>query len=152
NNLGKILRPYRDGVAPADNPLIGRPGVEPVGYAYGTRAPLVRARDPRSGAVWEVGNGLSEVEELYLRVPGDDYGWPLTTFGTWYDGTVISDKTEAPGIQSPALHWTPSIAPSSIALYLGDRYPQWHGDLFVGALIAKHLRRVRLVDGKPVEQ
>jgi glucose/arabinose dehydrogenase/cytochrome c2 len=152
NHLGKILRLDRDGVAPADNPLVGRPGALPEIYAYGTRAPLGLTRDPRSGSIWVVENGPRGGDELNLLEPGADYGWPLTTYGTWYDGTIISDKTEATGIQSPALHWTPSIAPSSVALYLGDRYPLWDGDLFVGALIAKHLRRVRLVDGKPVEQ
>jgi cytochrome c2 len=152
NHLGKILRLDRDGVAPRDNPMVGKSGVLPEIYAYGTRAPLGLVRDTRNGSLWEVENGPMGGDELNLLKPGADYGWPITTYGTWYDGTIISDKQEAPGIESPAVHWEPSIAPSSVAMSLSDQYPAWKGDFFVGALIAKHLRRVRLLDGRPVEQ
>jgi glucose/arabinose dehydrogenase/cytochrome c2 len=152
NHLGKILRLDRDGSAPKDNPFFGKPGVLPEIFAFGTRAPLGLARDPRDGSIWETENGPRGGDELNLLKAGADYGWPITTYGTWYDGSIISDKTEAPGIEAPAVYWVPSIAPSSLALCLGDKYPGWKGDFFVGALIAKHLRRVRLRDGKPVEQ
>jgi glucose/arabinose dehydrogenase/cytochrome c2 len=152
NHLGKILRLDRDGAAPADNPLIGKPNTLPEIYAYGTRAPLGLARDSRNGSIWEVENGPRGGDELNLLKRGADYGWPIVTHGTWYDGTVISEKTEAPGIEPPAVYWVPSIAPSSVAISLSDNYPAWKGDLFVGALMAKHLRRVRIRNGQAVEQ
>lgn len=152
NHLGKILRLDRDGAAPADNPLIGKPNTLPEIYAYGTRAPLGLARDSRDGSIWEVENGPRGGDELNLLKRGADYGWPIVTYGTWYDGSAISDKTAAPGIEPPAVYWVPSIAPSSVAISLSDKYPAWKGDFFVGALIAKHLRRVRIRNGQPVEQ
>lgn len=152
NHIAKILRLDRDGKAPKDNPKFDDPAALPEIYAYGVRAPLGLARDPRTGAVWEIENGPRGGDELNLLKPGANYGWPITTYGTEYSGEPITDLREAPGIESPTVYWTPSIAPSSVAVYTGERYPQWTGDLFVGALIGQHLRRIRLKDGEPVEQ
>jgi glucose/arabinose dehydrogenase/cytochrome c2 len=152
NHLAKILRLDRDGVAPPDNPFVGKPGVLAEIYAIGTRAPLGLVRDPRNGSVWEVENGPKGGDELNLLKAGGDYGWPITTYGTEYTGESITELREAPGIESPITYWVPSIAPSSLALSYSNKYPQWQGDFFVGALIAKHLRRVRVRDGKTVEQ
>ena len=40
------------------------------------------------------------------------------------------------------MFWVPSISPSSIMFYTGDRFPSWKGNLFVGALNGKQLQRV----------
>ncbi len=152
NDIAKILRLDRDGKAPKDNPRFDDPKARPEIFAYGLRAPMDLVRDPRNGDLWEIENGPRGGDELNRLKSGGNYGWPITTHGIEYTGETISDRTEAPGIESPVVVWTPSIAPSSLALYLGKRYPQWNGDFFAGALIAQHLRRVRLKDGKAVEQ
>lgn len=152
NHIAKILRLDRDGRAPKDNPKYADKSALPEIYAYGVRAPLGLTRDPRTGAIWEIENGPRGGDELNLLKPGGNYGWPITTYGTEYSGQPITDKREAPGIVSPSVYWVPSIAPSSVAFYAGDRYPGWKGNFFVGALIGQHLRRVRLEGGKPVEQ
>jgi glucose/arabinose dehydrogenase len=61
-----------------------------------------------------------------------------------YSGAYVSPYTERRGLEQPVIYWTPSIAPSGLALYRGDKFPAWDGDLFVGALAFKHLRRVHL--------
>jgi glucose/arabinose dehydrogenase/cytochrome c2 len=152
NDLGKILRLDRDGRPPADNPFIGNRDVLPEIYAWGVRAPLGLARDPRSGQIWENENGPKGGDELNLIKRGANYGWPIATYGTEYTGEEITAVREAPGIEPPVTYWTPSIAPSGLALNTGDRYAHWRGDLFLGALAGQHLRRVRVQNGKVVEQ
>lgn len=152
NHLAKILRLDRDGKAPADNPFIGTPGALPEIYAYGTRAPLGITRDPRNGAIWAVENGPQGGDELNLIKAGANYGWPITTYGLEYTGEVISELQQAPGIESPVTYWFPAIAPSSIALYLGDKLPRWYGNLFVGTLRGQHLLRLSVENGVVVEQ
>jgi glucose/arabinose dehydrogenase len=69
-----------------------------------------------------------------------------------YSGTPITDRTAAPGMEQPVVHWTPSIAVCGMAFYTGDRIPTWTGDLFVTGLVAEELRRVRIRDGQVTEQ
>ena len=83
---------------------------------------------------------------------GANYGWPKITYGIDYSGAIISDKTALPGMEQPVVYWVPSIAPSGMAFYDGDRLPKWKGDLFVGALAGAHLRRLRLDGAKVAEQ
>jgi glucose/arabinose dehydrogenase/cytochrome c2 len=152
NDLAKILRLDRDGKPPADNPFIGKPGVLPEIYALGVRSPEGLYRDPRDGRIWENEHGPKGGDELNILKPGANYGWPIATYGTEYSGEQITSVREAPGLESPLLYWTPSIAPSGLTINTGDRYPQWRGDVFVGALAGKHLRRVRMKDDRPIEQ
>jgi len=79
-----------------------------------------------------------------LDAPGGNYGWPAITYGIDYSGAIISELTHAPGMQQPVVHWTPSIAPSGLAFYTGDAFPNWRGDAFVGALKSRHLRRLEM--------
>jgi len=152
NDIGKILRLDRNGVPPADNPFQGQPDARPEIFALGVRGPLGLMRDPRDGSIWETENGPRGGDELNLIKPGANYGWPITTYGTEYSGQPITDKREAPGIESPIAYWVPSISPSGLTLNLGDRYPLWKGDFFSGALSGRQLRRIRVHDGKVVEQ
>jgi glucose/arabinose dehydrogenase len=39
----------------------------------------------------------------------------------------------APGVELPLLLWIPSIAPTGLTFYTGDRLPAWKGNLFVGS-------------------
>lgn len=80
---------------------------------------------------------------------GRNYGWPVATFGVDYSGAQVTPYTSRPGMEDPRLHWTPSIAPSGMTLYRGEQFPDWNGDLFVTALVAREVRRVML-DGERV--
>ena len=71
---------------------------------------------------------------MNILKPGANYGWPKITYGIDYSGAIISDKKALPGMEQPVVYWVPSIAPSGMAFYAGDKFPEWKGDLFVGAL------------------
>jgi glucose/arabinose dehydrogenase len=82
-------------------------------------------------------------DEVNILLPGHNYGWPLVSTGRNYTGTLVSDQPWArPGMDNPRIHWVPSISPSSILWYTGDRFPQWKNSLFVGALTTKQLLRI----------
>jgi glucose/arabinose dehydrogenase len=153
SDLGKIVRLKDDGSVPADNPFIGQRGVRPEIYTWGHRNEQGLLYDAKSGRLWETEHGPRGGDELNLIVAGKNYGWPVITYGMDYSGAYVSPYTERPGLEQPVIYWTPSIAPSGLALYRGDLFPAWDGDLFVGALAFKHLRRVHLdADGEVVSQ
>jgi glucose/arabinose dehydrogenase len=150
--LGKVVRLDRDGRPAAGNPFAGRPDARPEIWSYGHRNPQGLLVDPRDGAVWEHEHGPRGGDEINRVRPGLNYGWPRTTHGVDYSGEVISKEQTARGIEPPLLVWVPSIAPSGFALYLGDRFPGWKGDFFVGGLAERSLRRVRIREGEATLQ
>jgi len=81
-----------------------------------------------------------------------NYGWPAITYGVDYSGAQISPYTEWEGMAQPEHYWVPSIAPSGLAVYTGDLFPEWKGDLFVGALVNKEVRRLDISAGKVVSE
>lgn len=152
SDLGKLVRIDRDGQPPADNPFIGKPGVRPEIYTWGHRNALGLLCDPRNGDIWLHENGPKGGDEVNLIKPGLNYGWPKTTYGIDYSGDQITKFTELPDVEPPIVVWVPSIAPSGFALYLGDKFPQWKGDFFVGALAEQSVRRLRIRDHMWTEQ
>jgi glucose/arabinose dehydrogenase len=149
NDAGKIVRLRDDGSVPEDNPFVGHPGVRPEIYVYGNRNPQGLAVDPRSGAIFENEHGPRGGDEVNLIQPGRNYGWPVITYGINYDGTIITTETARPGMEQPLVYWVPSIGPSGMTVYTGDRFPHWKGNLFVGAMAGTHLRRI-VLDGTRV--
>src|SRR5690606_13492535 len=103
---------------------------------------------PANGQIWSAEHGPLGGDELNWIRPGLNYGWPLITHGTNYNGTPITDKTEAPGLESPIIHWTPSIAVCAIEFYRGPLFPKWNHNLFVTALRYEELRRLVIKDQK----
>ncbi|NTU93232.1 MAG: PQQ-dependent sugar dehydrogenase [Chlorobiaceae bacterium] len=152
NHLGSIIRINPDGTVPEDNPFRHKPGARPEIFTYGNRNVQGIAIHPVSGEIWFHEHGPLGGDELNILKKGANYGWPIVTYGIDYSGSVISDKTEAPGITAPILHWSPCIAPSGMAFYTGDRYPEWKGNLFVGSLVQMHLRRLILNGNKVTGQ
>ncbi|HMA15998.1 MAG: PQQ-dependent sugar dehydrogenase [Bacteroidota bacterium] len=149
NHLGTIVRLNDDGSVPEDNPFVGRDDARPEIFSYGHRNVQGLALHPETGEVWAHEHGPQGGDEVNLLKPGANYGWPAVTYGIDYSGAIISEKSEAPGMEPPVLHWTPSIAPSGMTFYDGEAFPEWRGDLFVGALSHLHLRRLEL-DGREV--
>lgn len=149
NHAGKVLRLRDDGTVPDDNPFIGQANVRPEIFTYGNRNPQGLALDPNSGALFENEHGPRGGDEINLLQAGRNYGWPVITYGINYDGTIITNETARAGMEQPLVYWAPSIGPSGMAVYTGDRFPRWKGNLFVGAMAGTHLRRV-VLDGTRV--
>jgi glucose/arabinose dehydrogenase len=148
-DAGKILRLRDDGTIPADNPFVNRPDVRGEIFTYGNRNPQGLAIDPQTGALYENEHGPRGGDEINLLGSGMNYGWPLITYGINYDGTKITDERSRPGMEQPLVYWVPSIGPSGMVLYTGDRFSRWKGNLFMGAMAGTHLRRV-VLDGQRV--
>jgi glucose/arabinose dehydrogenase len=149
NDFGKVVRLRDDGSVPPDNPFVSRPDVLPEIYSYGHRNVQGIARRPGTTEVWIHEHGPKGGDEINILSAGANFGWPAVTYGLDYSGAVVSELREAPGMEQPVLYWVPSIAPSGMDFYHGERFPNWHGDLFVGALAARELRRLDL-DGTRV--
>lgn len=147
NHLGAVVRLNLDGSIPADNPEIedGAPGV----YSYGHRNAQGIARNPATGSVWELEHGARGGDEINILAPAANYGWPVITYGINYDGTIITEEREREGLAQPIWYWNPSIAPSGMMFYTGDRFEHWQGDLFVSALAGSKIERLE-IDGDRV--
>lgn len=146
---GSVVRIGTDGSVPGDNPFGGgsTPGAGanlPELYTWGHRNPQGIAVDPETGRVWVNEHGPRGGDEINLLVPGANYGWPRVTGGVAYSGAVIAESPPPSGMAPPLLEWTPSIAPSGMTFVTAGRYPQWRGDVLVGALAGRHLRRLDL--------
>jgi len=152
NHQGTVVRINPDGSIPDDNPFKDREGAQPEIYSYGHRNVHGMFRDPETGTVWSHEYGALGGDELNILKPGANYGWPIVTHSRNYSGTIISRKTEAPGIEPPVTYWTPSISPSGMTVYRGDKFPQWQGDIFVGALTPGHLRRLEMAGDQVTSQ
>jgi glucose/arabinose dehydrogenase len=143
NHVGKTLRLRDDGSVPADNPFVGRAGAKPENFTYGHRNGYGLAFHPETGELWQAEIGPMGGDEVNVLLPGHNYGWPLVSTGRNYTGTLVSDSPWArPGMDNPRMHWVPSISPSSIMFYTGDKFPRWRNSLFVGALTTQQLLRV----------
>lgn len=147
---GKIVRLHDDGRVPADNPFVGRPDALPEIWSYGHRSLQGLAIHPETGELWATEHGAQGGDELNLIVRGGNYGWPVIGYGVQYGGEPIHATREREGMQQPVQHWTPSIGPSGLAFYQGDRFPEWRGSALVGGLAGVSLARVPLlkVDGE----
>ncbi|MBV9504903.1 MAG: PQQ-dependent sugar dehydrogenase [Acidobacteriia bacterium] len=143
NDAGKTLRLRDDGTVPEDNPFAGRAGVRPEIFTYGHRNAYGLAVHPETGELWEAEIGPMGGDEVNILLPGHNYGWPLVSMGRNYTGTLVSDQPWArPGMDNPRMFWVPSISPSSMIFYTGDKFPKWKNNLFVGALTTAQLVRV----------
>ncbi|HAI73749.1 MAG TPA: PQQ-dependent sugar dehydrogenase [Alteromonas australica] len=150
NHFGTIVRINSDGTVPTDNPFTE--GDAPEVFSYGHRNVQGVTVHPQTGKVWAMEHGPKGGDEVNLINKGANYGWPVITYGIDYSGEVISDKTHKEGMAQPWLYWDPSIAPSGMAFYTGDMFPEWEGDLLVGSLKFTHLRRVEVNNGQPADQ
>jgi glucose/arabinose dehydrogenase len=147
NHLGAVVRLNLDGSIPGDNPVIenGAPGV----YSFGHRNAQGIARNPSTGSIWTHEHGARGGDEINILAAGDNYGWPVITYGINYNGTIITEEREREGLTQPIWYWNPSIAPSGMDFYTGDAFEHWQGDLFVSALAGSSVERLE-IDGDRV--
>ncbi len=150
SHVGKLLRLNDDGSVPDDNPFIGLAGHKPEIYSYGHRNQQGLAVHPDTGVVYATEHGPQNGDELNVIQAGGNYGWPIVSYGRHYDGIRVSKQFWTEGMQEPAVLWIPSIATSGLAIYTGDRFPEWQGNLFVGSMQVGqiprtgHLERIEL--------
>jgi glucose/arabinose dehydrogenase len=140
DHAGAVVRTAVDGSVPDDNP-------KPEGWL-----PELWSKGHRNiqGAVWDpVTDGLITVEhgarggdEINLAEAGKNYGWPEISYGVHYSGERIGLGRQAEGFEQPLYYWDPSIAPSGAVVYEGEMFPEWTGDLLIGALRGAHLARI----------
>jgi glucose/arabinose dehydrogenase len=143
NHVGKTLRLKDDGTVPPDNPFVGRAGAKPEIYTYGHRNGYGLTVNPDTGEVWQAEIGPLGGDEINILLPGHNYGWPLVSMGRNYTGTLVSDEPFfRKGMDNARMFWVPSISPSSLTFYNGDRFKGWKGSLFVGGLTNRSLIRV----------
>ena len=131
NHSGTIILLNADGSVPGANPFNGDAKKEI--WSYGHRNPQGLTRDA-SGRLWAVEHGPQGGDEINHIEPGQNYGWPVITYGEQYGGGKIGIGTHQEGMVQPKFHWTPSIAPSGYMIYSGKLFPQWTGHHFIGSL------------------
>jgi glucose/arabinose dehydrogenase len=147
NHLGKLVRIMPDGTPYAGNPKKG--GWRPEIWSIGHRNAQGAALNPATGKLWTVEHGARGGDEVNVPEAGKNYGWPVITYGRDYTYLKIGEGTHKAGMEQPIYYWDPSIAPSGAAFYTGDRFPEWKGNLFVGALAGQALHRL-VLDGETI--
>jgi glucose/arabinose dehydrogenase len=153
NHHGSVIRLHDDGRVPADNPFVGKTGWKPEKVDLGHRNQQGAALHPQTGVLWTHEHGPQGGDEVNIIRAGVNYGWPVITYGVNYgSGTKIGEGTHKEGMAQPLYYWVPSIAPSGMAFYTGDKFPKWQGDLFVGSLKFELLVRLKLDGDKVVKE
>lgn len=143
---GKILRLRDDGTPAPGNPFAGKPGYRAEIFSMGHRNSLGLTVHPVTGDVWNNENGPYGGDEVNIIKAGQNYGWPRVSFGREYGGVKIVSFME--GMVQPVIFWAPSVAPSGMTFYTGDRFPDWKNNLLVGAMLGGavqgvgHLERI----------
>lgn len=149
SHCGKLIRLKENGEAAPGNPFVE--SGDPFVWTYGHRNPQGLDMRPGTQELWSAEMGPRGGDEINLIKAGKNYGWPIATYGREYSGGRIGPQT-APGVENPIIHWVPSISPSAIHFYRGDKFPNWKGQLFVGNLSGQHLRRLELQGQKVVKE
>ena len=144
SHLGKTIRINDDGSVPSDNPFANSSDAEPEVWSYGHRNIQGLAYDALRNQVWASEHGSRGGDEVNQIEGGENYGWPVATHSREYSGGLISAAQSLPGMIDPEVIWTPSIAPSGLAVYTGDRFPDWQGDLFAGGLVTQNIHHIDL--------
>jgi len=148
NHIGKIVRIKPGGGAAADNPFLNREDARPEVWSVGHRNVQAAALNPATGELWTVEHGARGGDEVNIPGKGRNYGWPVISYGVHYSGEKIGEGTRKPGLEQPAFYWDPSIAPSGMAFYTGDKFPAWRGSVLVGALAGKLVARLETSGNK----
>jgi glucose/arabinose dehydrogenase len=121
-------------------------------YSYGHRNPQGLAFHPVTGELWEHEHGPKGGDEINIIGAGNNYGWPIISYGVNYSGTKFTDMTEKEGMEQPIHYYKPSIAPCGMAFLDSDIYPDWKNNLFIGSLRFEYLERIVLKDNQVVYQ
>ncbi len=143
---GKVIRLHDDGRIPVDNPFVNTEGALPHIWSYGHRNPQGMTLHTPTGNIWSTEHGPKGGDEINLIKKGNNYGWPVITYGVNYSGTKITDKTHMKGMEQPKHYWTPSIAVGDVDFIDSTMFSKWQGALLVASLKSQELRLVRISD------
>jgi len=149
---GQVVRINPDGSIPEDNPFVGRSGHRAETWSHGHRNPQGAALNPVTGELWTVEHGAKGGDEINIPKAGRNYGWPVISFGVHYSGRKIGVGTHREGMEQPVYFWDPSIAPSGMVFYTGDKIAPWKGNLLVGALAGRMLVRLKFKDEQIINE
>ncbi|MEM8526443.1 MAG: PQQ-dependent sugar dehydrogenase [Bacteroidota bacterium] len=152
NDCGKIHRLKDDGSVPEDNPFINDKNAQPSIYSYGHRNPQGVAMNPMNGQIWTHEHGPKGGDEINIVQAGNNYGWPVISYGINYSGTRFTDLTKKEGMKQPLTYWVPSIAPCGMTFVTSDRYPAWQNDLLVGSLKFDYLELCEVKGNEIISQ
>ena len=144
-HAGSILRLNVDGSVPQDNPFVEVEGARNEIWSYGHRNPQGLVWDGVNQRLWSIEHGPRGGDELNLIERGNNYGWPIISYGKEYASfRSVGEGTHKEGMEQPKKFYIPSIAPGSLMQYTGEAFPEWQGDLFAGALKLRHINRIEL--------
>jgi len=149
-NLGKVIRLNADGSVPRDNPFQDKGELAKTYWSLGHRNVLGIAFD-QQGQLWTHEMGPRHGDEFNLILAGDNYGWPIVSWGNQYSGIPIPDHDTRPEFHAPEIYWVPTVAPSGLIIYDGSMFPKWQGNAFIGGLISQSLLRIR-IEGDQAEE
>lgn len=149
-DLGKVIRLNADGSVPKDNPFQSKGELAKSFWSLGHRNMLGITFD-RQGRLWTHEMGPRHGDELNLTIAGDNYGWPIVSWGDHYSGFPIPDHDTRPDLNTPEAYWVPSIAPSGLIIYNDSLFNKWQGNAFIGGLRARSLLRIRIEGDKAEE-
>jgi len=150
---GSVIRIDLNGAALADNPFVHQDNAQPEIFTYGNRNPQGLAWQPKTGVLWMHEHGPRGGDELNQVIAGTNYGWPVISYGKEYwSQNAVGEGTHKIGMAQPVHHWIPSIAPSGMAFYSGNRFPQWQGNLFIGSLKFGELVRLEIDASRVVHE
>lgn len=152
NHYGKVIRIHPDGKVPTDNPFVNRSDAKPEIWSYGHRNVESMAFQPGTNELYLVEMGPLGGDELNRVVKGDNYGWPVESYGDNYDGTPIAKPGPDSKFHQPVRYWNPVISPSGMMFYTGDVFADWKGDAFVGGLSSHDLVRLSIDGDKVTEE
>ena len=149
---GKTYRIRPDGSIPVDNPFAGRPDALEAIFTIGNRNIQGFGLHPETGAIWAAEHGPMGGDELNLLQAGRNYGWPVITYGTDYDGSIISDLTHKEGMEQPIKYWTPSPGLSAVEFYNGEMFPKWKNNILLGAMRFEEIKRLEVSGDQVVSE
>ena len=150
NAIGSIIRIYKDGSTPNDNPYINNPDWLPQVYQIGVRNPQGMSLDPSSNIIYISNHGPKGGDFIGPVLKGTNYGWKRVAWGGInYSGTKVGEGNAwEPSLLKPDYIWVPSIGVGGIKFYQGEAFPKWNNSLLVGSLKFRYLSVVpRLEDG-----
>ena len=151
-DCGKIYRLLDNGNIPIDNPFVKDRNAKKAIFSYGHRNPQGMVKHPTTGKIWVHEHGPRGGDEINIIASGKNYGWPIISYGINYSGTKFTNLTTLDGMEQPIHYWKPSIAPSGMEFITSDVYPEWKGNLMVGALKFQYLNRCIIKNNKVIEE
>jgi glucose/arabinose dehydrogenase len=148
---GKVIRITKDGKPAPGNPFLNNPEAKLEIYSYGHRNVQNLAFHPATGDIWTAEFGPRGGDELNLIKPGNNYGWPIITYGIEYSGAKIGDAIQQKeGMVQPVYYWDPVISPSGMSFYSSNTIPEWKNNLFIGSLSGMHVLRLVIKNNKVI--